>query len=68
MEKHTFKVPNITCGHCVMTIKNELSELQGVNHVDGNPENKTIAVEWETPATLEAIKTTLTEINYPASE
>ena len=68
MEKYTFNVPNITCGHCVMTIKNELSELEGVNHVEGNPDNKQISVEWDAPATLETIRATLAEINYPASE
>ena len=34
MEKHTFLIPSISCGHCVMTIKNELSELAGVKSVD----------------------------------
>ncbi len=66
MEKQTLTVPNITCGHCVMTIKNELRELEGVETVDGNPENKSITVEWEAPTTLENIKDTLKEINYPA--
>jgi len=66
MEKQTLTVPNITCGHCVMTIKNELSELEGVETVEGNQENKSITVEWETPTTLEKIKDTLKEINYPA--
>jgi copper chaperone CopZ len=66
MEKQALTVPNITCGHCVMTIKNELSELEGVETVDGNPENKSITVEWEAPTTLEKIKDTLKEINYPA--
>ena len=68
MEQHTFNIPNITCGHCVMTIKNELSELEGVNQVDGNPGDKTVSVEWEAPATMETIKATLSEINYPASD
>ncbi len=66
MEKQTLTVPNITCGHCVMTIKNELSELEGIETVEGNPENKSITVEWETPTTMEKIKDTLKEINYPA--
>lgn len=66
MEKQTLTVPNITCGHCVMTIKNELSELEGVETVEGNQENKSITVEWETPTTLEKIKDTLKEIYYPA--
>jgi copper chaperone len=66
MEKETFSIPNISCGHCVMSIKNELTELDGVKTVDGSPEAKTIDVVWESPATLEKIKDTLKEINYPA--
>ena len=66
MEKQTLTVPNITCGHCVMSIKNELNELEGITKVDGDPENKSITVEWESPVTLDKIKDTLKEINYPA--
>ena len=68
MEKQTLNIPNITCGHCVMTIKNELSELEGVKEVDGNPESKQVSVEWDAPATIETIKNTLKDINYPTSE
>ena len=67
MEKQTFSIPNISCGHCVMTIKNELSELAGVAAVDGSPEAKTVDVQWDAPTTLEKIKATLQEINYPAA-
>lgn len=67
MEKKTLSIPNISCGHCVMSIKNELGELEGVKEVEGNPENKSITVEWDAPTTLEKIKDTLKEINYPAS-
>ena len=67
MEKQTFTIPNISCGHCVMTIKNELSELEGVTTVDGNPDSKSVTVEWEDPASLDKIKETLKEINYPAA-
>ena len=66
MEKKTFSIPNISCGHCVMAIKNELSELNGVEMVDGNPETKSVDVEWEAPITEDKIKQTLKEINYPA--
>jgi copper chaperone len=67
MERQQLHISNISCGHCVMAIKNELSELEGVGKIDGDPENKSITVEWETPATLEIIKNTLNEINYPVS-
>jgi copper chaperone len=67
MEKHTFLIPSISCGHCVMIIKNKLSELEGVKAVEGDPENKIIIVEWEEPASLEDIKHKLEDISYPAS-
>lgn len=68
MEKRTFSVPNITCEHCVMTIKRELGELEGISEVDGSPEKKEITVAWDTPATLDKIKSMLKEINYPAAD
>ena len=67
MEKTKLNIPNISCGHCVMTIKRELSELQGVKGVEGKPDTKEIEVIWESPASLEKIKDTLREINYPAA-
>ena len=66
MAKETFSIPNISCGHCVMSIKNELNELEGVKTVEGDTGNKSITVEFESPVTLEQIKETLKEINYPA--
>ena len=50
-----------------MSIKNELSELEGVKTVEGDPGNKSIMVEFESPVTVEQIKETLKEINYPAA-
>lgn len=68
MEKKTFYIPNISCGHCVNTIKNELEDLNGVSRVEGNQDKKEIAVEYESPATIEIIKDTLAEINYPPKD
>lgn len=66
MEKQTFTISNISCGHCVATIQKELQELKGVAHVDGNPQAKTITVEWQAPASESQIEAKLTEISYPA--
>ncbi len=68
MSTKTFKVPNITCGHCVMTIKREVSDLDGVSSVEGDADSKMITVTWDTPATWEAIKALLEEINYPPED
>ncbi len=67
MERTTLSIPNISCGHCVMSIKNELNEIDGIKSVEGDPENKRITIEWESPITLDKIKETLQEINYPAA-
>lgn len=68
MEKATLSIPNISCGHCVMAIKNELGELEGVLTVAGDPNTKQITVEFDVPATIEKVKATLKEINYPAAD
>jgi copper chaperone len=67
MESKTFSIPNISCGHCVMTIKRELSELAGVTSVDADVGSKTATVTWDAPASEEGIKALLAEINYPAA-
>jgi copper chaperone len=66
MEKQTFIIPNISCGHCVMSIKGELNEIAGVKTVEGDPDTKSITVEWESPTSANAIKEKLNEINYRA--
>jgi copper chaperone len=65
MSTVNYFIPAVNCGHCVHTIKMELSELEGVKSVEGDPTSKTIKVEFDAPATEEAIKSLLKEINYP---
>ena len=66
MQTKTFKVPNISCGHCVHTIQNEVSELEGVKNVVAVENTQTVTVEWEEPPlTWDNIKALLEEINYP---
>ena len=64
----TFSVPNISCEHCVRSIKNEVSELAGVASVQADEKTKVVTVTWDKPATWEQIKATLTEIEYPPVE
>ena len=66
MESQTFHIPNISCGHCTMTIENELKEMDGITDVKSNVADKTVAVQWQAPATEVQIRATLKEINYPA--
>ena len=66
MQTKSFKVPNISCGHCVHTIQNEVGDLAGVKHVVASEATKMVTVEWEEPPqTWDNIKALLQEINYP---
>ena len=64
----TLNVPNISCGHCVHTIQNEVSELAGVQSVKADPKTRVVVVAYDSPATPEAIEARLAEINYPAEK
>lgn len=68
MPVKTVEVPNISCGHCVRTIENELGDLAGVRKVVASQETRQVTVEWDEPQTWENIKATMQEINYPPAE
>ncbi len=66
MANKTFKVPNISCGHCTMTIERELGEMEGVVSIQADVDSKMVTVEWhEPPASWGQIEALLQEINYP---
>jgi copper chaperone CopZ len=65
MESKTFIVPNISCGHCVHTIQNEVKDIKGVREVTANHSSKLVTVQWDAPASWADIERVLAEINYP---
>lgn len=65
MNKASFEVPNISCGHCVNTIQTEVKEIPGVLEVWADAEQKTVLVEYQDPASEKTIIKLLEEINYP---
>lgn len=66
MEQKTVHIPNISCGHCIMTIERVMGDLQGVKSVEGDVTNKSVTLKWEAPATWEEIARTLENAGYPA--
>lgn len=66
MTTKTVTVPNISCGHCVMTIEREVGGLAGVASVKAEQNPKQVTVSWDPDATdWTAIEALLKEINYP---
>ena len=68
METKTFKVLNMTCNGCVSTVKSEIEQLAGVVNVDVNKPDQLVTVEWQNPASWDAIENALVEINYAPTE
>ena len=68
MEKIILNVPAIHCDHCVHTIKIELGQVNGVEDVQIDGQNKVVNVSFSPPATVEEIRDLLIEINYPPEE
>lgn len=64
MKTVTYTIPNISCGHCVHTIKSEVGELPGVKSVEADASSKIVTIEYEEPASEEMIISLLKEINY----
>jgi copper chaperone len=68
MEEKTVLIPSISCGHCMMTIKNELGYLADIDSVEGDVAAKTVTVKWNAPLTWESINATLEEIGFAPEE
>ncbi len=68
MSTVTYTVPGIHCGHCVHTIKMEVSDLSGVQNVSADMNTKQVVVTYDAPASEEKIEALLAEINYPAQK
>ena len=68
MERKIVTIPAIHCGHCVMTIEQEAGEIAGVSSVTVDEASKQAVFEWENPATWQAIRELLEEIEYPPQE
>ncbi len=64
----TLHVPNISCAHCVHTIKTEVGELPGVKTVEANEQTKMVTIAFEPPADRAGIEALLAEIDYPAEQ
>jgi copper chaperone CopZ len=67
METMTLSVPNISCHHCVMTIKREASYVDGVEFVSGDVEAKTATFQVDNNEALESLKAALAEAGYPVA-
>ena len=66
METITLSIPNVSCNHCIMTVKREAGFVDGAEFLSGDVEAKTATFQVASDDALAALKSTLAEAGYPA--
>jgi copper chaperone len=65
MEKVCLNVNGMSCEHCVRSVKNALSALDGIGDVDVDLEKKIVTVEFDASRiTIDIIKNVIDEEGY----
>jgi copper chaperone len=65
-ETLTYDVPAIHCAHCAMSIREEVSEVEGVDEIVVDLETKVVTVRG-TALEDEALRAAIAEAGYEAS-
>ena len=67
MDTVTLSIPNISCHHCIMTVKRESGLVEGAEFVSGDIEGKSATFRVKNDESLAALKEALAEAGYPAA-
>ncbi len=66
MERATLEAPDISCDHCIQTIRTSVEKLSGVQFISGDPDVKQVVVEYDPGQTaLDGIESSMEEEGYP---
>ena len=60
----TFTVTGMTCGHCVSSVTEEVSELAGVENVDVDLASGAVTITSTTPLEDDAVRAAVEEAGY----
>lgn len=64
MPTQTFTVSGMTCGHCVASVTEEVSEIAGVSNVEVTLENGELKFDSETEISLDVVSAAVKEAGY----
>jgi copper chaperone CopZ len=67
METQTYTVTGMTCGHCVASVTEEISELASVESVDVDLATGSVTVTSSQPLDPAAIRAAVEEAGYALS-
>lgn len=64
MAQATYTVDGMTCHHCVVSVTEELNEIDGVRTVDVDLETGRVTVDSDAPVPADAVRAAVTEAGY----
>jgi len=64
MAESTYTVQGMTCGHCVNSVTEEVSQIDGVRKVDVDLASGQVTVVSDEPVTEDAVRAAVTEAGY----
>ena len=66
MQQLTLTAPDISCDHCIMSIRKAVAKLAGVEFVSGDPTRKQVSLRFdESRVKLEDIEQAMEDEGYP---
>jgi len=66
MQQLTLTAPDISCDHCIMSIRKAVTKLAGVEFVGGDPNRKQVSVRFdESRVKVEDIEQAMEDEGYP---
>lgn len=64
MSVHVYRVPDVSCEHCVKAITGELTKIEGVHAVDVDLETKLVTVDSAESVSDAQLRTGIDEAGY----
>lgn len=64
MSEQVYRVPDVSCDHCVRAITEELTKRSGVTEVDVNLESKLVTVRHDDSVSDEQIREGIADAGY----
>ena len=64
----TYKVTGMTCGHCEMSVKEEIGEISGVHGVEASHETGVVTVTSDGPLSFADVTAAVDEAGYTVEE
>jgi copper ion binding protein len=68
MTQNTYTVTGMTCEHCVASVTEEISEIEGVSDVAVDLSTGVVQVTSDTPIEASRIRTAVTDAGYQLAE